>query len=198
MQITVPAQGSLDEQGRLLHEGDVLAQLVLAANNLEARLAEAGLAWADVTHVRVETLDPAGMDDALVAVREHLLDLGAQPALDVVPVPALPLPGMAVAVGCRAATRSSTGTDERTVMTLQLQPARPAEQLRARCPGFVHLPGDPAYDTAATPWNVAVVQRPAAVALPRTPEQVAAVVAAAAGPGGPVTRIGRAAGRGRE
>ncbi|GAA5153927.1 FAD-binding oxidoreductase [Nocardioides marinquilinus] len=55
---------------------------------------------------------------------------------------------------------------------------RPAAALRGRCE--LHLPGDPGYDAARTPWNVAVDQRPAAVAVPRTVEEVAAVVRAAA------------------
>lgn len=40
----------------------------------------------------------------------------------------------------------------------------------------VHLPGDPGYDAARAPWNLAVDQRPAAVALPRTAAEVGAVV----------------------
>jgi FAD/FMN-containing dehydrogenase len=47
----------------------------------------------------------------------------------------------------------------------------------------VSLPGDPGYDAARTPWNVAVDQRPAAVASPTTAEQVADVVRAAAAAG---------------
>ncbi|TIC89297.1 FAD-binding oxidoreductase [Nocardioides sp. GY 10113] len=47
----------------------------------------------------------------------------------------------------------------------------------------LHLPGDPGYDTARLAWNLAVAQRPAAVALPRTPEEVADVVRAAADAG---------------
>jgi FAD/FMN-containing dehydrogenase len=47
----------------------------------------------------------------------------------------------------------------------------------------VYLPGDPGYDTARTPWNVAVDLRPAAVAAPRTTAEVAAVVRAAAAAG---------------
>ena len=43
----------------------------------------------------------------------------------------------------------------------------------------VHLPGDASYDAARTPWNVAVDQRPAAVAFPRTAEEVSTVVRAA-------------------
>ncbi|WP_054813918.1 FAD-binding oxidoreductase [Nocardia arizonensis] len=47
----------------------------------------------------------------------------------------------------------------------------------------LHLPGDDGYDAARTPWNLAVDQRPAAVALPRDADQVAAVVRAAAADG---------------
>ncbi len=43
----------------------------------------------------------------------------------------------------------------------------------------VHLPGDPGYDDARTPWNLAVDQRPAAVAEPHDASEVAAVVRAA-------------------
>ena len=44
----------------------------------------------------------------------------------------------------------------------------------------LHLPGDPGYDAARVAWNLAVDQRPAAVALPRTAAEVAQVVRAAA------------------
>lgn len=64
---------------------------------------------------------------------------------------------------------SVTGTDH---------PA--AEALRGLLDGRVHLPGDPGYDAARTPWNFAVDQRPAAVALPRTAAEVSAIVRVAA------------------
>ena len=59
-------------------------------------------------------------------------------------------------------------------------PSLPAEALRGLCGGAVYLPGDPGYDMARMPWNVAVDQRPAAVALPRTALEAAEVVVAAA------------------
>ena len=68
-------------------------------------------------------------------------------------------------------------------MTIELtleHTTQPAEALRGLCGGHVHLPGDPGYDAARTPWNFAIDQRPAAVAQPRTPTEVAAVVQAAA------------------
>ena len=66
-------------------------------------------------------------------------------------------------------------------MELSLEPAAsPAAYLRGLCGGNVHLPGDPGYDAARLPWNVAVDQRPAAVAFPRTAAEVGAVVRVAA------------------
>ena len=57
--------------------------------------------------------------------------------------------------------------------------ANPAAALRDLAGGRVYLPGDSEYDEVRTPWNVAVDQRPAAVALPRTTAEVAALVRAA-------------------
>lgn len=66
-------------------------------------------------------------------------------------------------------------------MTIEITPtAGPAEALRALPGAFVHLPGDPGYDDARMPWNLAVDQRPAAVAVPTCVEQVQQVVRAAA------------------
>ncbi|HET9634242.1 MAG TPA: FAD-binding oxidoreductase [Terrabacter sp.] len=66
-------------------------------------------------------------------------------------------------------------------MTTTLTPtARRAASLAGLCDGAVHLPGDPGYDAARMPWNVALDQRPAAVALPRTASEVQDVVRAAA------------------
>jgi hypothetical protein len=55
--------------------------------------------------------------------------------------------------------------------------------LRGLLDGRMHLPGDPGYDAARTPWNVAVDQRPAAVAVPRTADEVVEVVRAATAAG---------------
>ncbi len=58
-----------------------------------------------------------------------------------------------------------------------------ADSLRGLCDGAVHLPGDPGFDAARMPWNVAVDQRPAAVAFPRNAVQTAELVRAAAAAG---------------
>lgn len=58
-----------------------------------------------------------------------------------------------------------------------------AHALRGLLGGRVHLPGDPGYDAARVAWNLAVDQRPAAVAVPRTAAEVATVVRVAADAG---------------
>ncbi len=49
-------------------------------------------------------------------------------------------------------------------------------QLRDRMEGRVSAPGDPDWDEARQAWNLAVDQRPAAVAIPETADDVVAVV----------------------
>jgi FAD/FMN-containing dehydrogenase len=60
---------------------------------------------------------------------------------------------------------------------------RKAESLRGLCGGSVHLPGDPTYDMARTPWNLHAADHPAAVAYPAFPDEVADVLRAAAAAG---------------
>jgi FAD/FMN-containing dehydrogenase len=52
--------------------------------------------------------------------------------------------------------------------------------LRGLLGGRVYLPGDDRYDAVRLPWNVAVDQRPAAIALPRSASEVATIVRVAA------------------
>jgi FAD/FMN-containing dehydrogenase len=76
-------------------------------------------------------------------------------------------------------TTASTVPSATTSTTLDTR----AASLRGLCAGAIHLPGGPGYDEARMPWNVAVDQRPAAVAYPGSAEEVSAVVRAAAAVG---------------
>lgn len=58
-----------------------------------------------------------------------------------------------------------------------------ADVLRGLCGGAVHLPGDAAFDEVRLPWNLQVDVRPAAVAYPAFPSEVADVVRATASVG---------------
>lgn len=70
-----------------------------------------------------------------------------------------------------------------TDILVTTHPHRPAEVLRPLCQGRVFLPGDDGYDRVRTPWAVQVDQRPAAVAVPHSAEDVVDVVRAAAAAG---------------
>lgn len=71
--------------------------------------------------------------------------------------------------------------DETEGTSMTITTPSPAATLRGVCE--VHLPGDPGYDVARQAWNLAVDQRPAAVAIPTTVDQVVSVVRAAAAAG---------------
>lgn len=58
-------------------------------------------------------------------------------------------------------------------MIVNTTTASPAESLRGLINGATHLPGDAGYDAARLPWNVAVDQRPVAVAVPRNADESA-------------------------
>ena len=77
-------------------------------------------------------------------------------------------------------TIESTSVRNDTGATSGTSGTAPASAVRGLCGGAVHLPGDPGYDAARVPWNVAVDQRPAAVAYPTNQREVSEVVVAAA------------------
>src|SRR5437763_16758482 len=70
------------------------------------------------------------------------------------------------------------------------RPDADVETLRARLHGSVHVPGDPGWDRARRAWNLVADQQPAAVAVPLTDADVAAVVRHAAATGLPVAPQG--------
>jgi FAD/FMN-containing dehydrogenase len=69
-----------------------------------------------------------------------------------------------------------------TQQVIRPAPSR-AEGLRGLCGGSVHLPGDPAYDLARSPWNLQACDHPAAVVYPAFPDEVAEVLLAASAAG---------------
>ena len=75
-------------------------------------------------------------------------------------------------------------------MSMTSTDAHAAQALRGLCGGAVRLPGDAGYDDARLPWNLQVDVRPAAVAYPAFPEEVAEVLRAAREVGLPVVPLG--------
>ncbi|HSU03777.1 MAG TPA: FAD-binding oxidoreductase [Nocardioides sp.] len=199
--LRVPSQGPLDAEGRLVHEDDDAAQLALALANVEAQLAAARLGPDDLAELHVRTTDLARLDAVYDVLVERLEATASAPLVTVTEVDRLAVAGMTVALDAVARRRGPhadqhpdlhadqhhphphEGPDMTLENTLESRPAVGTESLRGLCSGGVHLPGDAGYDAARMPWNVAVDQRPAAVAIPHSAEEVAAVVRAAASAG---------------
>lgn len=96
--LPIGAQGPLDHRGRLMHADDPAAQLALALAGVEAVVTDAGLAPADLAQLRVSATDLAAVLAVLDTLTDRLAEVGATPAVTVVGVAELPVPGMLVAL----------------------------------------------------------------------------------------------------
>ena len=94
--ISLTGHGPLDERGRVLHGGDLTAQLVLAVLGLEQALAEAGLSRADLVRLTVRTTEAVDTGEVLDVLAERLDPAAADIRLE--RVERLPLPEMMVAL----------------------------------------------------------------------------------------------------
>ncbi|WP_400999365.1 FAD-binding oxidoreductase [Agromyces sp. GXQ0307] len=173
--------GSVDDRGELLHADDATAQLCLSLVRLEAALVERGLELGAVTQVRIHATEPGSASELVELVLERFGTGRAAPVVAWVSAARHEVPGMLVRLAADVAvttpTREPTTNrpmNRRTDMNPSL-----TDTSTLRDAGTVHLPGDPGFEAATVPWNLAVVQRPAAVAVPRTVDEVARVVASA-------------------
>ena len=98
MIVAIAAQSPVDDHGRLLHAGDVAAQLALTVTKLDRAVRDVGLAMSDLDHLRVRTTDAAALHDAIDVLTEHLAACGARPAVTVVEVDHLDDPEMVVTI----------------------------------------------------------------------------------------------------
>ncbi len=94
--LTLAGQGPVDDDGALLHEGDVAAQLALAVSNVEAVLAAGGMDLADVLRLTVYATDVDAVLAAYDVLGERLAAAGATPPMTLLGVSRLAIPGMAV------------------------------------------------------------------------------------------------------
>lgn len=110
---TVPATGSVDDEGFLVHEDDPAAQLALSLYRVEAALAGSGHAMSELTAIRVLTTDRPALEQVYDVLTERLEAIGASPATSIHDVAQLPVAGMVVALeaeidGSTPPTRDST------------------------------------------------------------------------------------------
>ncbi|GAB2487051.1 RidA family protein [Jatrophihabitans fulvus] len=101
--LTLAGQGAVDAGGRLLHAGDVAAQIATSMQNVEDLLTRAGMTWADVTRMTVYTTDMDATFAGYGAIAGRLAAAGATPPATLLGVARLALPGMAVEIEVTAA-----------------------------------------------------------------------------------------------
>ena len=81
--VYVAGQGSVDADGRPVHEGDLTGQVGQALDNLAAVLAEAGLDLSHVVRYDVYTTDVAGYLAVSGLVADRFAEFGTVPVVGV-------------------------------------------------------------------------------------------------------------------
>jgi enamine deaminase RidA (YjgF/YER057c/UK114 family) len=96
--LTIGGQRPVDADGRLMHEGDTVAQVALALDNLTAVVVAAGMTLADLAYLRVHTTSLAALVDAQFVVDEHLAEHALTTPITTIEVSSLALAGMEVEI----------------------------------------------------------------------------------------------------
>jgi len=96
--LAIGGQRPVDGEGQLMHEGDAIAQVALALDNLTAVVVEAGMTLADLAHLRIHATSRAALLDAQFVIREHLVEHAVTTPITAVQVGGLALAGMEVEI----------------------------------------------------------------------------------------------------
>ena len=96
--LAIGGQRPVDSEGRLMHEGDAIAQVALALDNLTAVVLAAGMTLADLAHLRIHATSRASLLDAQFVVREHLVEHAVTTPITTVEVSGLAIAGMEVEI----------------------------------------------------------------------------------------------------
>lgn len=92
----ISGQTAMSSAGRPEHDGDIAAQLALAADNLEAVLAEAGMSLADLVRLNVYTTDVDALLPHYGVLASRLGAAGVAPTTTMLGVARLAIPGQMV------------------------------------------------------------------------------------------------------
>jgi enamine deaminase RidA (YjgF/YER057c/UK114 family) len=95
-------QGSVDDEGRTLHQEDMRAQIIQAMDNLETVLGEAGFTLSDVVRLNHYTTDVDRFFEAYDALVSRLAESGCRQASMLVGVARLAFPEMLVEIEATA------------------------------------------------------------------------------------------------
>jgi enamine deaminase RidA (YjgF/YER057c/UK114 family) len=102
-------QGSIDKAGRVLHTGDMRAQVSQAMDNVETVLGAAGLSLSDVTRLNYYTTDVDAFNAVVPAYLEpRLRRAGCRPAGVLLGVTRLAQPEMLIEIEATAVSYATT------------------------------------------------------------------------------------------
>jgi enamine deaminase RidA (YjgF/YER057c/UK114 family) len=96
-------QTAVDGEGNPCHAGDARAQVALVLDNLEAVLGAGGMGLADVVSLRVFATDVDAVLGAFDVLGRRLGAAGVRPAMTLVGVTRLAVPGLMVEIEATAA-----------------------------------------------------------------------------------------------
>ncbi|MFI7245926.1 RidA family protein [Streptomyces qinglanensis] len=92
----ISGQTAMNREGRPEHDGDMAAQLALAADNMEAVLAEAGMTLSDLVRLNVYTTDVDLLFQHYGVLAGRLGAAGVAPTSTMLGVTRLAIPGQMV------------------------------------------------------------------------------------------------------
>lgn len=92
----ISGQTAMSKEGRPEHDGDISAQLALAADNLEAVLGEAGMSLANLVRLNVYTTDVDALFPHYGVLARRLGAAGVAPTTTMLGVSRLAIPGQMV------------------------------------------------------------------------------------------------------
>ena len=95
-------QGSVDDDGTLVNEGDMQAQLLQALDNLETVLREGGFELSDVVRLNYYTTDVDRFFEAYGTAAARLAESGCRPASTLLGVARLAFPELLVEIEATA------------------------------------------------------------------------------------------------
>lgn len=95
-------QTSVDDDGDVLHVGDMAGQLNRALDNLETVLGQAGLGLSDVVRLNYYVTDISAFTEAAPRVLPRLSKAGCRPAATLLGVAALAFPELLVEIEATA------------------------------------------------------------------------------------------------
>jgi enamine deaminase RidA (YjgF/YER057c/UK114 family) len=95
-------QAAMSAEGKPMHAGDMRAQIILALDNLETVLNEAGLDWSSVVRLNYYTTDVDLFFKEYDAATARLKEAGCRPASTLLGITRLALPELMIEIEATA------------------------------------------------------------------------------------------------